>query len=124
MDTATLVNNQIDDGKKLVKHLRSAGVDVQVAFWALTTDEGIWHLFIASPLVDKVGLAEAYQKVYSELRSIHVQWIVRSDIKLISDKSPIACDAFAYQDTTLETKFGGRKLGKLIIDEALIYPSS
>lgn len=124
MDTATLVNEQIIDGKKLVDRLRNVGLDVSVAFWALTTEDETWHLYIASRLVDEDGLAAAYRRFYGELTQSQVQWVSRSDIKLISTTSLIANEAVKYQDPTFATRFGGRMLGNMVIDEALIYPSS
>ena len=122
MDTATLVNEQIDEGKRFVDHLRKNGFDVVVAFWVLTSEEGLWFLYIASPVVDADGLAAAYRRVYSELSRSQVRWISRSDIKLIGRQSPLALDAIAYQGDTLPTRYGGRKLGNMIVEEAYIYP--
>ena len=122
MDTATLEIELIDDGKKYLDHLRRVGVDVRVAFWALTTEEETWYLYIASRLVDDDGLAAAYRKIYPELARSQVEWVARSDIKLISSQSPIADEAVAFQDARLATKFGGRKLGNLIVEDAYIYP--
>lgn len=122
MDTATLVIEQIDDGKQLVDHLRQNGYDVAVAFWVLTTAEELWFLYIASPVVETDGLAAAYRKVYSELTRSQVHWVSRSDIRLIGSQNPLALEAIAYQSDSLPTRYGGRKLGNLIVDDAYIYP--
>ena len=122
MDTATLVDEQIDEGKLLVDHLKSVGVDVTVAFWVLTSDERLWLLYIASSLVDTDGLAAAFRRIYSELGHCQVRWVSRSDIKLIGSRNPIALDAIAYQRDTLPARYSGRKLGNMIIEEAYIYP--
>jgi hypothetical protein len=122
MDTATLVDEKIDDGKRFVEHLKKNTFDVVVAFWALTSEEGVWFLYIASPLVDSGDLAAAYRKVYSELSRSHVRWVERSDIKLIGRQNSIASDAITYQSSGLPTRYGGRKLGNLIVEEAYIYP--
>jgi hypothetical protein len=122
MDTATLVDERIDEGERFLDEHRKTGFDVAVAFWALTSEEGLWFLYIASPVVDTAGLAEAYRRVYTEFSRSQARWINRSDIKLIGSKSPIARDAIAYQSSSLPTRYGGRKLGNLIIEEAYIYP--
>lgn len=122
MDTATLVIEQKEDGKQLVDHLRQNGFDVPVAFWVLATGEERWFLYIASPVVEMDGQAAAYRKVYSELSSSQVQWIARSDIRLIGSQSPLALDAIEYQRSTLATNYGGRMLGNMIVEEAYIYP--
>ena len=123
MDTATLVNEQIDDGQRLVDHLRQNGFDVVVAFWVLTSEEGLWFLYIASDVVDDDGLAAAYRVVYRELSRISVRWVSRSDIKLVGRQNPIALDAVAYRSSLLTTRYGGRKLGNMIVEDAYIYPN-
>lgn len=122
MDTTTLVNEQIDDGKRFVDHLRQSNFEVLVACWVLTSEEGLWFFYVASPVVDTDGLAAAYRKVYGELTKSQIQWIARSDIKLIGSHNPIAVDAVAYQSNRLVTRFGGRQLGNLTVEEAYIYP--
>ncbi len=122
MDTATLVNERIDEGQQFVEHLRRNGFDVVVAFWVLTTAEERWFLYIATPVVDSEGPAAAYANVTGELSKSQLRWISRSDIRLIESHSPLALEAMAYQSNSLPTRYGGRKLGNLIIDDAYIYP--
>lgn len=122
MDTATLVNEQIDDGKQLVEGLTKSGFDVAVAFWVLTSEEGLWFLYIASPVVDKDSLATAYRKVYSEISKCRLQWVSHSDVKLIGVHDTATADAIAFQGQNLPTRYGGRRLGNMIIEEAYIYP--
>ncbi len=122
MDTATLVDEQVDDGKRFVDALKQSGFDVVVAFWVLTSEEGLWFLYIASPVVESDGPAAAYQKVYSELARSQVRWIMRSDVKVIGSENSIALDAMDYQSMNLATRYGGRKLGSMIVEEAYIYP--
>lgn len=98
MDTATLVNERIDEGKQFLDHLKQSGFDVAVAFWALTSYEGRWFLYVASPVVDSDGPAAAYGRVYGELSTSNVRWISSSDIKLIGSHSPLAADALAYRN--------------------------
>ncbi len=122
MDTATLVNERIDAGKAFVNHLKASGFDVVVAFWVLTSEDSLWFLYIGSSVVDKDGLAEAYGKVYRELGKSQVSGISRSEIKLIGRTNPLTLDAIANQRDKLPTKYSGRKLGSVIIEEAYIYP--
>ena len=123
MDTATLVNEQVDEGARFVEDLKNNGFDVEIAFWVLTSEEGLWFLYIASPIVDRVGLAAAYRQVNSEVSKCRLRWISRSDIKLIGIQNPIAVDAIDYQRSKLPARYGGRKLGNMIVEEAYIYPN-
>lgn len=122
MDTATLVDGQIAEGQQLIDHLRGNGIEVHAAVWVLTSAEGLWFLYIASPVVETAGQIDAYRRVFGELSRCPVQWISRSDIRLIGSQNPIALDAIAYQRNGLPTRFGGRTLGKMIIEKAYIYP--
>jgi hypothetical protein len=122
MDTTTLVEESIADGEQLISHLKQNGFDVDVAFWVHTSEEGLWFLYIASPVVDTEGLAAAFRRVYRELSRYQVRWVLRSDIRLIGSHDPIAVDAIAYRSGALATRYGGRRLGNMIIEEAYIYP--
>jgi hypothetical protein len=122
MDTATLVDEQIVEGKSLVNQLKERHFPVSAAFWVLTSDEGLWFLFIASPVVDEEGLAAAYRRVNTELSRCGVRGILRTDIKVVGVGDPIAIDAMKYRSNAQSTRYGGRKLGNLIVEEAYIYP--
>lgn len=121
MDTAILVVEQIDDGKRLIDHLKGNSFPVAVAVWVLTGEERLWFLYIASSVVDDEGLAKAYGRVYRELSRCQIRWVSRSDIKLVGARDPIAVDAITYRSNNLPTRYGGRKLGSLIVEEAHIY---
>ena len=123
MDTATLVDEQIEEGKGFIDHLRQSGIDVAAALWVLTSEDQLWFFYIASSEVETSGLAIAYRKVYAELANCPIRWILRSDIKLIGQTNPIAVDAIRYR-SKLATRYHGRTLGNLIVEEAYIYPKT
>jgi hypothetical protein len=52
MDTELLVE-QKDEGKRLIEQLGRDGFPVSVAFWVRTSEDGLWHLHIASPAVEE-----------------------------------------------------------------------
>ena len=127
MDTDTLVNEMIDSGAALIEKLRQQRVDVTAAFWVKTSEEGSWFLYIASTIVDNEGLAAGYRKLYGALPSVANSWIFRSNLKLIGMTTPIAEDVLNIQQrgsAPLATRYGGRQLGSLSIEEAYIYPPS
>lgn len=76
---ASRYSRKIDDGTLLLKHLGEKGFDVAVGFWALTTDDARWILYITSPEVDRLGLAKAFRVVNIELARSNCHWIQRSD---------------------------------------------
>lgn len=125
MDTELLVESQIDDGRRLVDQVVRDGFDVSVAFWVKTSEEGLWHLYIASPSVDEGKLGEAYRKVYASLGKIPDSWVSPSDIKLINDANPIAQDVIAVRNrypARIPTRYRGKRIGNVSIVEAYIYP--
>jgi hypothetical protein len=124
MDTELLVDNEIDEGKRLVDQLARDGFEVTVAFWVTTSDEGRSHLYIASPSIEAGKVGEAYRRVYASLSRIPgaVNW--SSAIKLINDKNPIARAAADARDrfpAKLPIRFQGQRLGDLPVREAYIY---
>jgi hypothetical protein len=65
MDTDTLVENLINDGRKLVEELPQRGFDVAAAFWLKPCEDGKWYFYIVSEAVDAEGLAKAYRQLRS-----------------------------------------------------------
>lgn len=119
----TLTDEQITDGELFIEQLTKAGITVDVAFWVRTTDGDSCYLYIALPIVDRDGLAAAYRTVFAELARNSPRSISRSDIRLVGSLNVTAQEALSYRNHHLPPKFGGRKLGELIIDEAYIYPA-
>jgi hypothetical protein len=125
MGTEPLVENQIDDGQRLIDLLVRDGFEVSVAFWVTTSEEGLWHLYIGSPSVDERKLGEAYRKVYASLAKIPDSWISPSDIKLVNATNPIATEAVEVRDrypARIPARYQGKRLGGLSIREAYVYP--
>ena len=125
MDYELLVDAQIEDGKALIAQLTRGGFDVSVAFWVKTSEEGLWFLYVGSRSVGSMPLADVYRVAYSALRQIPNASISLSQIKLIEPSNPIAVDAMEVRDrypARLATRYRGKTLGDVSIDEAYIYP--
>jgi hypothetical protein len=125
VDTITLVENRIDDGRKLFELLSLKGVDVSAAAWVMTGDAGIWYLYIVTDEVDKKGLTAAYRDVYDVHRTMSGVCISATEIKLVGNSSPIARDILAIRgDATATTSIHhpGSLLGGLAVEEVYIYP--
>ncbi len=125
MDADTLVENQIDEGSKLLNRLREAGFVFHVACWVKPVDEDRWSLYIASPAVGDMGATAAYREVYRVLRSSGAGWITDSDIKLIGEKHPVAQDALAIRGSFSErkpTRSRNLVLGGIPVEEVYVHP--
>lgn len=127
MDTGQLVEQKVNEARRLLKEIERGGVAVPVAFWAKTGD-GKWHLYIASPAVDALGLAAAYRAVFEALdRLLKPTTITPADVKLLRSSDPMAQDALEIQRRHQgpgPIGYSGYRLGETPIDLAYIYPPS
>lgn len=125
MATEVLVEYRIEDGQKLIAELVIEGFDVSVAFWALSSEEAIWSLYIGSASVNATNVGDAYRTLYRCLGNLSLPRVSLSDVKLLSANDPIAEDAISTRDRhrgrTVVRVHGGR-MGSLSFDEAHIYP--
>ena len=68
MATATLVNNDIEIGRRIVAALARAAIPVTVYLWAFIPQLQEWQFIIATPLVDTKGPLAAYGEVNKALQ--------------------------------------------------------
>ena len=68
MDNATLVKPDIEAGRQLLQGLDEANFDVQAAFWFYREESEEWRLYIATPLVAKMGPRESSRCVLQNPR--------------------------------------------------------
>jgi hypothetical protein len=124
MDTDLLVE-QKDGGKRIVRELLGQGFDVSVAFWARTSDSGLWNLYIGSESVDLKDVAESYRKVYAAIVKTAATWIAPSDVKLLHASDPISVAAALLLIQNPEeggVYSNGRSLANLPVDAVFVYP--
>lgn len=68
MATATLVNSDIEIGRRIVAALTRAAIPVAVYLWAFIPEIQEWQFIIATPLVDSKGPLAAYGEVNKALQ--------------------------------------------------------
>ncbi len=127
MDTAVLVDNRIDDGRKLVSQLLSDGFEVTAAFWVRTREERLWFFYIASPSVSPEKIGDSYRVVYESMRKIPGSGVSLSEIKLVRPENPIARDVIAMRDRSpgrMPIHYSGVALGDLAIEDIYVYPKA
>jgi hypothetical protein len=128
MDTNTLVENLIDDGRKLVEELPQHGFEVSAAFWLKASEDGKWYFYIVSPVVEAEGLVKAYRRLHPLVRKMPQPfWIDPLEIKLIGPTHPIAQDVLAILSRApgprvSPIRWGGQKLGNVSVEGAYLYP--
>jgi hypothetical protein len=130
MDQATLVEVQIQDGKRLIDRLLEEAVPVTVAAWIKEGDGGMWYLYLATPLVtEEEGKKPAYGRVNEVIRRMPAPfWVDSFDIKVISPKHRIAqaiADVNRRQawSSALRSGLAGGLGGGVSIESAYVYPS-
>jgi hypothetical protein len=128
MDTESLVENLILDGQRLLEYLPQNGFDVTAAFWLKPSENGRWHYYLVSPVVDAEGVTPAYRRLHTLIRQMPPPvWIDPLKVKLIGPGNPIARDVLAVHARTPDPRvspirWGGTSLGNVSIDDAYLYP--
>jgi hypothetical protein len=125
MAPGTLVENQIDDGRKLLDRLAEAGFVVRAACWLKPVEVDRWSLYIATPAVDEKGPLKAYGQVIPVLESLGDEWITSSDVTLVGAKHPIvkeALDILRRYPHRTPIRPPRSVLGGIPIEEVYVYP--
>ena len=137
MGQDSLVNLEIENGRKLIDHLATNGFDVHLAFWVKETDAGRWYLYLASPLVDEKGPLVAYGIAIPLVESVPEFGIGPFSIKVVGLQDSMTMAArkairprvpsgpFAVKSPKPYpgmTRVNGTTLAGVDIDGAYIYP--
>jgi hypothetical protein len=125
MDSGELVDWQIEAGRRLLAQLTRDGFEVAAAFWVKTAEEGVWFLYIVSPLVEQTGLAVTYRSLLASLQKLEGTPISFSDVRLTGTSSKIAQDALmiiAKKVGKSVTRYDAKQLGDMSTDEVFFYP--
>ena len=126
MDPSTLVENQIDEGRRFVERFAVDGNPLQAAFWVETAEDGLWFLYVVTDLIDREGPASAYRAVNASLRKLGELWLTGSEIKVISPGDSVAKDVLSLMSRNtgrLATRFEGQTLGSIGVEQVYIYPA-
>lgn len=129
MDQGTLVTEEIEEGRRLIKELNDAGVPVVAAAWVKEDEGGLWYLYLVTPLVPEGGDArEAYGRVNEVIRAMQEPLgFDPFQIKVVNPSEP-----FGRVIRELHGRRGGKvpvrpdpgRLGDRSIEAAYIYPAA
>lgn len=70
MATATLVNQEIEEGKRLIDALNAAGLSVDSVLWIYSSERKSWRLMLTSPLCDQKGTLHTYREIMVVFRQV------------------------------------------------------
>jgi hypothetical protein len=125
MDTAILVNEQIDTGREFAEEFNKYYV-VDVFFWINPAESSEWKLYLASPEINDSNLDVAYTEVLRLVGSGMQMWLDAFQIKLLSSDDKLAMKAKEIRDrhrAPLATRYNGSSIAGIPIGSAYIYPS-
>ncbi len=126
MATTTLVDRDLEVGRKIIGALAQAGIPVSVAFWAHVPQIEEWQLFIATPLVDSKGPRLAYEQVLRALRNDGIDselpW---RRIFLRSPKDPVLKSLVKQTASSPRERFiaVNAAVGDRFVEDAYLYGS-
>jgi hypothetical protein len=123
--TIGLSDEDVVFGRKLWHELGKPGsaFPVRGMFWLL---EGEWHLVIASEVVERLGLRDAYRELDKALQVAPSETSQLSKIDLVSPKSPMYTAFRTLWANTPTERIEGRRLTSsqvagMYIDDVYFY---
>ena len=84
MDKSTLVDKDINEGKKLIEAIDEAGITLQAALWFYLSESDEWRFMIALPVIDQTGPKKTYKIIQSILSKMEPLGISLKDISIVS----------------------------------------
>ncbi len=125
MGKTALVESDIVAGADLVKALDAANIDVVSAFWLLSSDAGGWSLYVASPLVDRLGSRAVYAKIRASLQKSSVTTIRIDSVSAVSPSDRLVRlfhVAIRTGKQQIEPiRFTGNVINGTFIEDAVVY---
>jgi len=127
--TESLSDSMIKAGAKLVERLGLERSQVKSAFWQYISDEKIWKLIIASPLVDSEGPRKFYKRIVAANESAEKdeQVISLNDIGVTNTSEQIVQllkIAIGTGDGISGIRFSRNTINGIFIEDCYIYRSN
>jgi hypothetical protein len=124
VDTAALVNFDIENGEKAIEALDRDGKTPSVALWAKLPDYENWRLVIASDRLDQSSSRAGYTEINAALEKAGISIHREPSILLRSMHSPFIKalrSSFASAADTYGMRLGGQKFGDKYLEDAFVY---
>ncbi len=125
MVTSTLVDRDIDDGRKLVAMLDQTGIQVSVALWLFSAEDDVWRLVLSSAALDKDGPRKGYTKVLSAIQSLGTEvHIDLANITIMPESAGIIRSLHKSAQTgrrAHDVRLGRTYIDGTPVDDAYVY---
>ncbi|GDZ92413.1 hypothetical protein PA905_01080 [Planktothrix agardhii CCAP 1459/11A] len=126
MATATLVNQEIEEGQRLIDALNTAGLSVHSALWLYASEPEIWHLALALPVYDDIGSLKTYGQILSVFREVKPE--LKIDWTAIVAVSPngeliqgLSQDQQHWNIDLSGRRMTNSRVNRILIEDAYIY---
>jgi hypothetical protein len=124
MDTATLVNFDIEQGQKVIDALDQDGKSPDVAMWAKFPEFENWRLVIASDQLDQSSALVGYTQINETLKRLGIPLQRRVPLFLRPVQRPFIQAlrlAFSSAEDTYGMRLGGQMFGDQYLEDAFVY---
>lgn len=124
MDSATLVNFDIEQGQKVIDALDQDGKSPDVALWAKLPEFEDWRLVIASDHLDQSSALVGYTQINETLKKLGIPLRRRVALALRPVQRPFIQAlrlAFASAKDTYGMRLGGQVFGDQYLEDAFVY---
>lgn len=124
-----LSDAMIDAGAKLLGRLDAQEIDVKSAFWLYSSEDRLWRLMLASPLIDIEGPLEYYRKIMEANCGVedNEPTISLHDVVAVSTSDQLVKSfgaAVTPDDLTEGLRFSRNAIKGFFIEDAYIYRSN
>ncbi|HLB90254.1 MAG TPA: hypothetical protein VJK29_21525 [Terriglobales bacterium] len=125
MVTTTLVERDIEDGKRLIKALDESEFKVRSALWFYVSEADKWVLYIASPIFDEKGPSSGYAALQKVLLGISPRLgLSLGDVAVVSpndDLIKLLRSAVRTGPGISTMRFSRNTINGVFIQDALLY---
>ncbi len=120
-----LVNQQIDDGRKLLEQLDAQPFPrrfpVSAALWYYWPEAERWRLVIISPVADRKGPDYGYSRIQDALSKVKMTTLSLDDITLIGKQDPEFIELNVAEGTTWPESLEGHARPLRPFEDSYVY---
>lgn len=124
-----LSDAMIDAGARLLGRLDAHEIDVKSAFWLYSSEDRLWRLMLASPMIDIEGPLEYYRKIMEANSGVEDDepTISLHDVVAVSTSDQLVRSfgaAVTPDDLAEGLRFSRNAIKGFFIEDAYIYRSN
>lgn len=122
----TLLDFQVEAGRRLIELLDQKGFPVTSAFWLYRSEPESWRMILASPVVDELGSRAAYGKINEAMEGFEGLSTLY-EVSLVSPKDELVSllrKAIGTGQGVQTIRFSHNVIDGRYIEDAVIYRST